>query len=176
MQVIDVDSHITVVKGLEGTPFQIKMLPDGGHLMEFNGTQFDFTPPQGKMPRPGKPAIDMRTWWDLDRRLADLAQEGIAKQVLIFHTSHVFYGAEPKVAVRTARKYNDGLAEMIATCKDLSRYLGAAPLPLQDPEAAADEAERAVRELKMPVVVIGTNVCGKESRSARVLAVLCPHE
>lgn len=161
MQIIDVDSHITVVKGLEGTPFQIKLLPDGGHLMEFNHTQLDFTPPQGKMPRPGKPPIDMRTWWDLDRRLEDIDQEGISKQVLIFHTSHVFYGADPKMAVQTARKYNDGLAEMIATCKDPSRYLGAAPLPMQDPEAAADEAERAVKELKMPVVVIGTNVRGK---------------
>ena len=76
MQVIDVDSHITVVKGLEDSPFQIKMLPDGGHLMEFSGTRLDFTPPQGKMPRPHKPPIDMRTWWDLDRRLGDLDQGG----------------------------------------------------------------------------------------------------
>ena len=37
MQVIDVDSHVTVVKGLEDTPFQIQLLPDGGHLMEFDG-------------------------------------------------------------------------------------------------------------------------------------------
>jgi hypothetical protein len=89
MQVIDVDSDITVTKGLEGTPFQIRLLPNGGHLMEFNRTQLDFTPPHGKMPRPGKPPIDMRTWWDLDRRLADLDQEGISKQVLIFHTLHM---------------------------------------------------------------------------------------
>ena len=34
MQIIDVDSHVTVVKGLEDSPFQIKVLPDGGHLME----------------------------------------------------------------------------------------------------------------------------------------------
>jgi predicted TIM-barrel fold metal-dependent hydrolase len=81
--------------------------------------------------------------------------------VLIFHSAHVFYDADNHVAVQTARKYNDGLAEMIAGCKDPSRYLGAAPLPLQDPTAAADEAERAVKELRMPVVVIGSNVRGK---------------
>ena len=103
----------------------------------------------------------MRNTWDLDRRLADLDQEGIDKQVLIFHTSHVFYGAEPKLALKTARNYNDGLAATISECRQPSRYLGAAPLPLQEPEAAADEAERAVKELKMPVVVIGTNVRGK---------------
>jgi predicted TIM-barrel fold metal-dependent hydrolase len=56
---------------------------------------------------------------------------------------------------------NDGLAEMIATCKAPARYMGAAPLPLQDPAAAADEAERATKELHMPAVVIGTNVRGK---------------
>ena len=33
MPVIDVDSHVTVIKGLEGSPFQIALLPDGGHLM-----------------------------------------------------------------------------------------------------------------------------------------------
>jgi predicted TIM-barrel fold metal-dependent hydrolase len=50
---------------------------------------------------------------------------------------------------------------MIATCKAPAGYLVAAPLPMQDPAAAADEAERAVKELRMPVVVIGTNVRGK---------------
>jgi hypothetical protein len=34
-------------------------------------------------------------------------------------------------------------------------------LPLQNPDAAADEAERAFKELHMPSVVIGTNVQGK---------------
>ena len=161
MEVIDVDSHVTVVKGLESTPFVVQVLPDGGHLIEFNGVQLDLAPPNGKTRRPGKATIDACTTWDLNRRLADLDQEGIARQVLIFHTSHVFYGAETDLAIKTARKYNDGLAETIAACKQPGRYLGAAPLPLQNPEAAADEAERAVKQLKMPVVVIGTNVRGK---------------
>jgi len=161
MQVIDVDSHVTVVKGMEDSAFQVKVLPDGGQLMEFSGGRLDLTPPHGKSTRPHKEPIEVRTTWDLDRRLEDLDREGIDKQVLIFHTSHVFYGADPKVAARTARQYNDGLAEMIAACRQPARYLGAAPLPMQDPEAAAAEAERAVKELKMPTVVIGTNVRGK---------------
>jgi aminocarboxymuconate-semialdehyde decarboxylase len=161
MQVIDVDSHVTVVKGLEGTAFQVQVLPDGGHLMEFDGRRIDLTPPGGRTPRPHKVPIDIRNTWDLDSRLADLDQDGIDKQVLIFHTAHVFYGAEARMAIKAARRYNDGLAETIAMCKQPGRYLGAAPLPMQDPEAAADEAERAVKQLHMPVVVIGTNVRGK---------------
>jgi predicted TIM-barrel fold metal-dependent hydrolase len=112
------------------------------------------------MPRPGKEGISVRAFWDLDQRLADLDRDGIDRQVLIFHTAHVFYSAERKIAIDAARRYNDGLAEMIAACKAPHRYMGAAPLPMQDPAAAADEAERAVRELHMPVVVIGTNVNG----------------
>jgi predicted TIM-barrel fold metal-dependent hydrolase len=161
MQVIDVDSHVTVTKGLEGTLFQVNILPDGSHGIEFNRTGLKFTPPNGQFLRPGKEAISARVFWDLDRRLDDLDRDGISRQVLIFHTSHVFYGAERRVAIEAAHKYNDGLAEMIATCKAPARYMGAAPLPLQDPAAAADEAERAVKELHMPVVVIGTNVRGQ---------------
>lgn len=161
MPVIDVDSHVTVVKGLEGSPLRVDVLPDGGHSFEFNRAAIKFAPPQGKFSRPGKESIEARCFWDLDRRLEDLDRDGISRQVLIFHSAHVFYDADNRVAVETARRYNDGLAEMIASCKDPSRYMGAAPLPLQDPAAAADEAERIVNELGMPVVVIGTNVRGK---------------
>jgi predicted TIM-barrel fold metal-dependent hydrolase len=161
MEVIDVDSHLTVTKGLGGTPFRVDILADGGHSMEFNGTRLKFASPTGKFPRPRKEAIAARTFWDLDRRLDDLDRDGISRQVLIFHSAHVFYDADRRVAIETARKYNDGLAEMIATCKTPARYMGAAPLPMQDPIAAADEAERAVKQLHMPVVVIGTNVRGK---------------
>jgi uncharacterized protein len=161
MQVIDVDSHVTVVKGLEGAAFRVDLLDDGSHSFEFNRAAIKFAAPNGRFTRPGKEAIQARNFWDLNQRLQDLDRDGISKQVLIFHSAHVFYDADSRVAVETARRYNDGLAEMIAACKDPSRYLGAAPLPLQDPLAAADEAERAVKQLYMPVVVIGTNVCGK---------------
>jgi hypothetical protein len=159
--VIDVDSHVTVTRRLEGTPFRVDILPDGEHGFEFNNAGFMLTPPDGKIPRSSKEPISVQSFWDLDRRLDDLDRDGIDRQVLIFHTAHVFYGAESRTAIEPAQKYNDGLAEMIATCKAPSRYLGAAPVPLQDPQAAADEAERAVKDLHMPVVVIGTNVGGR---------------
>src|ERR1700761_2054339 len=149
MPVIDVDSHVTVNKGLEGTPFHVDILPDGGNSFEFNNTGLRFTPPKGRITRPGKEVIAARAFWDLDRRLEDLDRDGIDRQVLIFHTAHVFYSAERKIAIETARRYNDGLAEMIASCKAPQRYLGAAPLPMQDPAAAADEAQRAVKQLGM---------------------------
>lgn len=161
MQVIDVDSHVTVTKALDGSALRVEVLPDGNHSVEFNQSVVKFAAPGGKFPRPGKESILARVHWDLDRRLEDLDRDGIERQVLIFHSAHVFYDADARVAIAPARKYNDGLAEMIATCKALGRYLGAAPLPMQDPGAAADEAELAVKELRMPAVVIGTTVRGR---------------
>ena len=84
MEVIDVDSHVTVVKGLESTPFVVQVLPDGGHLIEFNGVQLDLAPPNGKTRRPGKATIDACTTWDLNRRLADL--EGLAQRYHVLHS------------------------------------------------------------------------------------------
>jgi hypothetical protein len=103
MPVIDVDGHVTVTKRLENSAFEIKLLPDGSHLMEFDGHRFDVIAPNGKSQRPHKPPIDICVTWDLNRRLEDLDRDGIDRQVLIFHTSHVFYGAEPRVAVQAAR-------------------------------------------------------------------------
>jgi hypothetical protein len=60
MQVIDVDSHVTVVRGLDDTPFQVSVLPDGGHLMEFDGHRLDQTPPHGKTYRPHREPIEIR--------------------------------------------------------------------------------------------------------------------
>ena len=129
MKVIDVDSHVTVIKGLAGSVLRVELLGDGGHSFEFNRATIKFAPPAGKFARPGKETILARCFWDLDQRLEDLDRDGISKQVLIFHSAHVFYDADSRVAVETTRKYNDGLSEMIATCKDPSRYMGAAPLP-----------------------------------------------
>jgi len=98
MQVIDVDSHVSVTKGFEGTPFDVDVLPDGGHGFEFSNTGLRFAPPNGMFLRPGKEAISARVYWDLDRRLEDLDRDGIDRQVLIFHTAHVFYRADREVA------------------------------------------------------------------------------
>ena len=98
MHIIDVDSHFIVNKGLDGSPLRIEILPDGGHLIEFSRAQLDIAPPQSRVPRPGKPALDVRTYWDLDRRLDDLDREGINQQVLIPHTS--FMGLTPRSRFR----------------------------------------------------------------------------
>jgi aminocarboxymuconate-semialdehyde decarboxylase len=67
-----------------------------------------------------------------------------------------FYDAPADEAVAFTRRVNDALAEWVSGS---DRLMAIAGLPLQDPEAAAAELERAVGELGMLGAHIGTN-CG----------------
>ncbi len=77
-------------------------------------------------------------------RLADMDQGGITVQVL----SASGPGADllpPAEGIAFARDLNDALARTVAKHPD--RYAAFAHLPMTAPEAAADELERAVRDL-----------------------------
>jgi len=77
-------------------------------------------------------------------RLKDMEAAGIDVQVLTLTTPGVeLFDAE--VATPLARKTNNALSEVIKTHPD--RYIGFATLAPQDPQAAADELERAVTQL-----------------------------
>jgi aminocarboxymuconate-semialdehyde decarboxylase len=93
---------------------------------------------------------------DVDVRLAAMDAAGIELQVLspnpLTYLSHV----APDVAVGFARRHNDALAALVA--QHPGRLLGLAQVPVQGPVAAVDEARRAVGELGLVGVAIGTDV------------------
>ena len=78
-------------------------------------------------------------------RLADMDASGIGVAVLSLAAPCIQDEVEPAQAVRRAAGANEALAQVVAAHPD--RYAGLAALPMQDPAAAADELERAVREL-----------------------------
>lgn len=90
---------------------------------------------------------------EIERRLADFGalrletmdKAGIDLAVLSVTTPGVQAETDTKTAVTLARQANDILAREVQ--KQPKRYAGFAHLPLQDPKAAADELERAVKEL-----------------------------
>ena len=61
MPVIEVDSHVTVVKGLEGTPFRVDLRADGSHSFEFNRAALNLSRPTENSPararRRSSPAV-----------------------------------------------------------------------------------------------------------------------
>jgi len=78
-------------------------------------------------------------------RIADMDRGGIDICILSLTAPGVQGIPQVKEAIAQARRTNDYLAENIA--KNPKRLKGFATLPLQDPEAAAQELTRCVREL-----------------------------
>jgi len=81
---------------------------------------------------------------DIGFRLAELDRAGIKAQVLSLTTPGVHVEARDR-GIRLAKMANDDFAEI--TRGFPGRFYALAALPLQDPEAAARELERAVKEL-----------------------------
>jgi 2,3-dihydroxybenzoate decarboxylase len=82
---------------------------------------------------------------DSSLRLADMDRFGIEIMVLSLSQPGVQGILQPAQAIDAARRLNDELAAMVA--RHPRRFAGFAALPLQDPAAAGDELDRAVREL-----------------------------
>jgi predicted TIM-barrel fold metal-dependent hydrolase len=80
-----------------------------------------------------------------ERRLEAMDKNGVDLAVLSLAAPCVQLISTQAEAVVRARESNDAIAEVVAAHPD--RFAAFAALPMQDPEAAADELERCVREL-----------------------------
>ncbi len=100
-----------------------------------------------------------RGGWDIDRRLEDMNAHGIDVQLLSPGVQTFFYNREAKLACALARLQNE---EIAALCrKDPDRFIGLASVPLQNPAAAAEELEYAIRVLNLRGAQIGSHVEGR---------------
>jgi len=92
-------------------------------------------------------------------RLAQMDRDGIERSVLAIAGPGVQIERDAATAVRRARESNDFLAREIEKRPD--RYLGFAHLAMRDAKAAADELERAVRELGFVGAMINGHTNGQ---------------
>ncbi len=95
---------------------------------------------------------------DIEDRLKAMDRCGIEMHVLTLTTPSVEREA-PEKGIKLAELANDGFSQIIE--KYPERFQAFAALPLQVPEAAAEELERAVRELGLRGGTLMTNVDGK---------------
>ena len=91
------------------------------------------------------PELKARLLDILDRRLREMDAHGIEVMLLSLNAPAVQAIADRNRAGEVARRANDFLAEQIR--RRPGRFGGFAALPMQDPELAARELERCVREL-----------------------------
>ena len=94
--------------------------------------------------------------WDPRRRLEECDRAGVSVQVLSTVPVMFSYWAKPADGLDLSRRLNDHIAEVVRAHP--VRFAGLGTIPLQDPELAARELERCMRELGLRGVEIGTHV------------------
>jgi aminocarboxymuconate-semialdehyde decarboxylase len=95
--------------------------------------------------------------WDVERRAEAMAKMGIARQVLSPMPELLSYWLPLEDASPLIRHVNDTIAAMVARAPD--RFIGLGGVPMQDPDLAARELERLMRD-GFRGVELGSNVNG----------------
>ena len=147
---IDIHAHFVPEEYLrlieaEGEPYGVRIRPG----------------PNGPLIAVGQVAIGPITphYHDLDLRLKAMDARGVTVHALSLMPPMVYW-ADGALGDRLARLVNDAMAEASRAHPD--RFVFFATLPMQDPEAAVNEVNRAVTELGCRGIYLGTNVRGKE--------------
>lgn len=97
--------------------------------------------------------------WDTEKRLEDMEKEGIDIQVLSPIPVTFSYWADPEQGLEMSKFQNDFIASIVK--ENPTKFIGLATVPLQHTELAIQEMDRAVNELGLKGIQIGSNVNGK---------------
>lgn len=90
---------------------------------------------------------------DPSARLDAMGQLGIDRAIVSCSPTIFFYGLGRKAGIARSIEANDALADHVTAAP--GRLAGLATLPMRDPDAAARELDRAVRELGLRGAAIG---------------------
>ncbi len=91
-------------------------------------------------------------------RLADMDRVGIDVEVVSLSTPNVYF-ADEKTQPEVARMVNDAYAELIA--RHPARFKGFASIPMDAPDQALKELDRALGVLKLNGVILLSNIRGR---------------
>jgi aminocarboxymuconate-semialdehyde decarboxylase len=94
-------------------------------------------------------------FFDVEAKHREMDRLGIDAAVLSLSPTLFFYWLDAAVTADFCRRANDSLAKFVAGS---DRLEGVAVVPLQDPDAAATELRRAVRDLSLRGAEIGTTM------------------
>ncbi len=144
-EVIDLHAHV-VLEAAFGSAG-----PYGPELAAVDGVDTFRVGDYKLAPMPYRGSIFM----DVDKRLTAMDALGIDMQLLSPNPLTFFGGIEATHAATFAAATNNAMADLVQQHPD--RFLGAAALPLQDPDAACAELQRAVTELGLICAYTGTN-------------------
>ena len=160
MSSIDLHTHVippTVVEAMRRDPQRF-----GTKVVERNGELY--------FERRGNIVELNREFYDIEAKIAAMDRMRIDVSVLSVAPPTYFYALAPEAGLAAARMSNDGIAQMVA--KYPARLRGMATLPMQDPDAAITELERAVKEHRFKAVEMGTSIEGEQLAAPKFRPVL----
>ncbi|HVI21757.1 MAG TPA: amidohydrolase family protein, partial [Bacillus sp. (in: firmicutes)] len=105
--------------------------------------------------------------WDPEKRIAQMDEEGIDVQVLSPIPVTFNYWADAEKCLELSKAQNDFIASVVAEYPD--RFAGLGTVPLQDADLAIAEMERAINELGLKGIEIGSNANGKTLDDPEIL-------
>jgi aminocarboxymuconate-semialdehyde decarboxylase len=120
--------------------------------------------------RSGRELEINRELYDIDAKVEAMDRMRIHISGLSVAPPAYFYNVSPDAGLTASRLSNDGIAAMVARYPE--RLRGMATLPMQDPDAAIAELERAVRQHGFKGVEIGSSIEGEQLSHPRFRAVL----
>jgi aminocarboxymuconate-semialdehyde decarboxylase len=100
-----------------------------------------------------------RGGFHIEQRFADMKASEVDMHVLSNTPQTFLYNQEAALTTATSVLQNDQIAKHVAAYP--ARFDGIATLPMQAPQAAADELARAITKLGLKGAQIGSNVNGK---------------
>src|SRR5438128_420155 len=123
--------------------FSFDQSPSGQTIIKYRGARFfGVTPPMT----------------DVAQRIADMDRVGIDVEVVSLSTPNVFFaGAQRQPEI--AKLVNDAYAELIA--KHPARFKAFASIPMDVPDEALKELQRAINDLKLNGVILLSNIGGQ---------------
>jgi aminocarboxymuconate-semialdehyde decarboxylase len=105
--------------------------------------------------------------WDPEKRIAQMDEEGIDVQVLSPIPVTFTYWADAEKCLELSKAQNDFIASVVAEYPN--RFAGLGTVPLQDADLAIAEMERAINELGLKGIEIGSNANGKTLDDPEIL-------
>jgi aminocarboxymuconate-semialdehyde decarboxylase len=151
MQAIDVHAHVlgeetirVLQKEAPAVGLRLTSLDEESGVLEFGGHAYRPFP---------------RGAWDLERRFKDMAFAEVDMQVVSNTPQTFLYNQDPQLTAATSAIQNDHIADLVR--RHPERFLGMATLPMQAPELAARELERAMATRGLVGAQIGSNINGK---------------
>lgn len=96
--------------------------------------------------------------WSVPRRIVEMPEQGVDKQVLSPMPRLLNYDLEPRDALDLSRYLNEVILKMMNEAPD--RFYGLGSVPLQDVDLATRELQR-IKEMGLQGVEVLTNIAGK---------------